>query len=410
MSSEEQIRTQQHRLLVQQQQEQYRQQRQAIQRQQEQHRQARLQRQIAQQHQSQQNFTPVDYSPTSQAEQSENARLLEEAIKYLERQRSCTTYAERIASAAMGGFIRGDWFNTKHDDFVFDTHSIDPPTETSWLRPGSVFSGSQHASNAQNAYLSAHGSSTLSQYYSAGNTPYLSTHYLDFSPNNNAPLPPDLRPARMSVQSGSYLRPHILNPTYLEQPTTISSNGAPDTWPVKVTIHTIDFDTMTLTGTMEAFDVPDKSASYPASSSLPPTKKPSTSITTFLTGELLDFNLHTLLTTSWNAKVAIDSTYWRKLGPFKALSEKEIVAGLTSRKWMREEVYEKWILMRWKEKCFVTPSDAQSGLTISGFYYVCLRREDGFLEGLYYDPLSSPYQHLELRAVGRGGGSSYGFR
>lgn len=48
------------------------------------------------------------------------------------------------------------------------------------------------------------------------------------------------------------------------------------------------------------------------------------------------------------------------------------------------------------EKCFVTPSDAQSGLTISGFYYVSMRREDGHIEGLYYDPLSSPYQHLSL--------------
>ena len=36
------------------------------------------------------------------------------------------------------------------------------------------------------------------------------------------------------------------------------------------------------------------------------------------------------------------------------------------------------------------------GLTISGFYYVCLRRSDGRIEGLYCDPQSSPYQHLML--------------
>lgn len=48
------------------------------------------------------------------------------------------------------------------------------------------------------------------------------------------------------------------------------------------------------------------------------------------------------------------------------------------------------------EKCFVTPSDAQTALTISGFYYVSLRREDGHVEGLYYDPHSNPYQHLSL--------------
>lgn len=48
------------------------------------------------------------------------------------------------------------------------------------------------------------------------------------------------------------------------------------------------------------------------------------------------------------------------------------------------------------EKCFVTPSDAQTALTISGFYYVSLRREDGHVEGLYYDQHSNPYQHLSL--------------
>ena len=338
----------------------------------------------------------IDYSSTSLTDHLDTARLIEEAIKYLERQRSCTTHAERIASAAMGGFIRGDWFNTQHEDFVLDTHFIDPPTETSWLRPGSVFSGSQHASNVPNPYLNPYNSSSLSNHYTG---------------TSNPPPPRDLaefRVARLPSSSSStlppsYPRPYLSN---LDHP-SIPSSGAPETWPVKVTIHSVCYESMTLTGTMEAFDVPDKSSSYALSS---PSKKVSTSITTFLTGEILDFNTHTLLTTSWNAKVAIDSTYWRKLGPFKNLSEKEIVAGLVSRKWMRENVYEKWVLMRWKEKCFVTPSDAQSGLTISGFYYVCLRRSDGFLEGLYYDPLSSPYQHLELRAVGRGGGYSYGFR
>ena len=48
------------------------------------------------------------------------------------------------------------------------------------------------------------------------------------------------------------------------------------------------------------------------------------------------------------------------------------------------------------EKCFVTPSDPDTALTISGFYYVSLRRSNGNVEGLYYDPHSNPYQHLSL--------------
>ena len=86
--------------------------------------------------------------------------------------------------------------------------------------------------------------------------------------------------------------------------------------------------------------------------------------------------------------------------------------------------------MRWKERCFVSTSSERArhtaragdevmevaedgcGLTISGFYYVCLRRSDGGIEGLYYDPQSSPYQHLKLTpAAGRGGGGgTWSFR
>jgi hypothetical protein len=84
------------------------------------------------------------------------------------------------------------------------------------------------------------------------------------------------------------------------------------------------------------------------------------------------------------------------------------------------ELCENYILMRWKgninyshyhwlmkEQCFVD-AGASTGLTILGFYYCCLRREDGVIEGnsidemgievigLYWDPSSAPYQRLSL--------------
>jgi hypothetical protein len=51
----------------------------------------------------------------------------------------------------------------------------------------------------------------------------------------------------------------------------------------------------------------------------------------------------------------------------------------------------------WLERCFITPTDARQGLTISGFYYISLHRGTGEIEGLYYDPGSSPYQQLSLK-------------
>jgi hypothetical protein len=226
-----------------------------------------------------------------------------------------------------------------------------------------------------------------------------------------------------------------------------------DRWPVKVTIHAVDYSTMTLSATMEAYNVPShpqsfigmlSSANNSTSPNLPGPVRTS-SITTYLEGEILDFRTHTFLTESFKSTPLIDATYWRKLPPFSNLTDDELVHKLVSRRWMTQ-LSQEWILMRWKERCFVkntrafnsanssfrssstsaaaddmtygefiaeTEEDVTEdgcGLTISGFYYVCLRRSDGTVEGLYYDPQSSPYQHLKLVPVSGGVFPKWDFR
>ncbi|KAI4126460.1 MAG: hypothetical protein LQ347_004966 [Umbilicaria vellea] len=299
------------------------------------------------------------------------SRWLEEAIKYLERLRFCSSLQESLSSAAAGGFMPEEYLSHKQEDFILDTTTIDPPPESSWLKIGGVFSGSQHAA--------------------VGSSKSLIPVYVHSPPSSTRPS------NRESTQTS--------HGTWITNAANRTSGGD-ERWPVKVTIHSIDYDSMTLSGTMEAFNVPDQSS---------PTNE--SSITTFLEGEIIDFNTHTLETKSFKADARVDGTYWRKLEPFKRLTDDEIVRNLVSKKWLSEELAKSWILMRWKgsfqnscpliisfvprltyalEKCFVTPSDAQSGLTISGFYYVSLRREDGHVEGLYYDPASTPFQHLSL--------------
>ena len=90
-------------------------------------------------------------------------------------------------------------------------------------------------------------------------------------------------------------------------------------WPVKVSIHGVDYSNMTLTGTMEASNVPDKSSPSHESS-----------ITTYLEGEIIDFNHNSLETKTFNANARVDGTYWRKLEPFKHLSDESIVKNLLS--------------------------------------------------------------------------------
>jgi len=164
------------------------------------------------------------------------------------------------------------------------------------------------------------------------------------------------------------------------------ANTRDENWPVKVTIHHINYSEMTLSGTMEAYNIPDKTS---------PTQD--AHIVTFLEGEIIDFNQHTLETKNFKADADTDSTYWRELQPFKDLSDADIAKNLVSRTWITEKLTQGWILMRWKERCFITPTDSRQGLTISGFYYISLCRESGHIEGLYYDPGSSPYQQLSLK-------------
>lgn len=244
------------------------------------------------------------------------SRSLDDAIKYLERLRFCESVQDSLSSAKAGGFVQDDLFT--NSDFVLDIATIEPPPESSWLKIGSVLSGSQHAATGSSLPpFVSHSQSTTAQPF----------YVVRPSQRSSASLRPrDTEPARREIGSQtSYTAASHENPDGDER------------WPVKVTIHSIDYDSMTLSGTMEAFNVPDKTS---------PTNE--SSITTFLEGEIIDFNKHTLETKSFNANTRTDGTYWRKLEPFKRLTDDEIVRSLVSKKWFTEELSRNWILMRWK--------------------------------------------------------------
>ena len=244
---------------------------------------------------------------------SETSHYLEEAIKYLERLRYCDSYSDRISSAEAGGFIRGEHFTHSHEDFILDTTIISQPKPSSWLRAGGVFSGSQHATN---------------------NSPVPLFHFSSNS-RRRTPREPSIRDTQAPATESS--AGQALNGSWINNVISRTSAEGSGSWPVKVTINSIDYEAMTLTGTMEAFNVPNKSS--PAQES---------SITTYLEGEIIDFNQYTLETKSFNADSSVDSTYWRKLEPFKSLSDSEVVSNLVSMKWLCEEFAQKWVLMRWK--------------------------------------------------------------
>ncbi|KAF2139626.1 uncharacterized protein K452DRAFT_328062 [Aplosporella prunicola CBS 121167] len=380
---------------------------------------------------------------------SQSSPWLEQTIKYLSKIRSSDSYDDSLYYAVDAGFVNKEFFgNDNHNDFILDVSTLPRPAETSWLAPGAVFSGSQHAttvtSNAPSSIPTA--TSTTLYRFRNNETPMTST---TFDPSRpwmaHSPTPPHPRrtPDAPSHQTQQQ-----------------------DRWPVKVTIHAVDWENMTLSATMEAYNVPSHpptsfpnnilnpaepastsaSSPDPTNSSRPPPR--TSSITTYLEGEILDLHTHTLLTESFKSSPSTDATYWRKLPPFAHLRDQELVHSLVSHEYVTKLAQE-WILMRWKERCFVksvgarrrpgtnpflspdsdegggavgggSGSDSMDedhettedgcGLTISGFYYVCLRRSDGAVEGLYYDPQSSPYQHLRLNPVGGGSFPVWSFR
>lgn len=287
----------------------------------------------------------------TQRRQEGSKWCLEDAIKYLERLRFCDSYEDSLSSAAAGGFAREEFLATDHEDFILDTAMIDPPAESSWLKIGGLFSGSQHATNGT-AHLvrnqsDARGSrhTDLPQLGQAQALP-INRHSFSYTLSNPAPRSSGTS-QRSRAPTGVYenvdhvpsqFRTLPLNTAAersLVHPSSVDLSE--ERWPVQVKIQSIDYDSMTLAGTMEAFNVPDKNSVTQVSS-----------ITTFLEGEIIDFNNFTLKTKNYETDENTDSIYWRMLEPFKKLTDNEMVRGLLSKKWIREQLRERYVLMRWK--------------------------------------------------------------
>ncbi|KIY00213.1 uncharacterized protein Z520_03898 [Fonsecaea multimorphosa CBS 102226] len=307
-------------------------------------------------------------------------------------------------------------------------------------------------------------------------------------------------------------------PSLSSHPTRTASQPAePDHWPVKVAIHSVDWEAMTVTGIMSASQMPEKLPSLyqPDALHQGATTGATTCMSSFFVGEIIDFRRQPLETEKEGRDyevggLGVDARYWERLGPFRKEIERirhlrgkkrseyqqhsalwdafrkaaggegenkdsqspsdapspstedttvddspmkvfetpedkeaegdEIMArSLGSAKWIEEKLGKEWILMRWKERCFVTPPGTSTnarptngsstrtifttapsgagrstgrgpggnsngstswGLTIAGFYYIALNRLTGEIDGLYYDPGSQPYQTIKMLPEG----------
>ncbi|KAK1080854.1 hypothetical protein LTR33_005190 [Friedmanniomyces endolithicus] len=445
--------------------------------------------------------------PTSSAPPSAPYGFLENALKYLSDLRSIPSSegmddeerrdreSQVLGLSIDHGLATKELWADKHDDFVMDLQSIEPLADSSWLQPGTVFDGHQHATNACLTQTSRSRSANVTHVLEQIN-PHYGSHAMS---TNTAGF--DHPPGSTRVAPFDATRPWLSHQPTLPNlyPLSGSSKLPPpdaihDQWPVRVTIHSVNTADMTLQGTMEAYDVPQHTLSnlnflHPSSPDRPKAGKKNAPITTYLEGHIIDLTTHSFLTPSPpettpkssspnslhrssthhqtfrtsaspspptplaplstpipfpSATTATDAANWLKLPPFSSLpaSNPEALARLLLSLHRLAKLNKEFIFMRWKERCFLPSSsthkraedgstttitttvpcppemDAEAdrgyadrvnrdrgrghGLTISGFYYVSLRRSTGEVEGLYFDPGSTPFQCLRLRGVGRG--------
>lgn len=370
------------------------------------------------------------------ASQPGSSQLLESALKYLNQLRSCSRYEDALSAAIEYSLANKEFFADKHDDFIMDLAEIDPLAGSSWLQPGTSFEGEQHATS--NAAALLHSRSNAN----SRSVEQINPNYRNQSAATMS-LTFDHPPGSTRVVPFDATRPDQSRAT---KPATTGH----DHWPVRVVFHAVDPEKMTLQGTMEAYDVPQHPASVSIMNSAerPKAGKKNAPITTYLEGHIIDLTTHSFLTPSPTdtflqgphptnaenatpyttlsgsisfpaATAATDAANWRKLPPFNSLASDSEAARLMLSRARMNEVNEEYIFMRWKERCFVHGKEDKCsaedrmgecrghGLTISGFYYVSLRRSDGSVEGLYFDPSSTPYQCLRLEGVsGRKGWGS----
>lgn len=416
---------------------------------------------------------------------------LKNSICYLSQLRHCDTVEEGLTLATdlaiddpyTSGHKRSFDRCTKLSDLIVDTSTLPSVAECSWLTPGTVFIGSQHTPREPPPAM----------VYRDRNHDRDPHSRLERYRHDRHQALQERQRRRAYIRNGIYREslPPPISDVAIQHSSSSSSNPPPsDHWLCTVTLHDICFSTLTLSGTMSATHIPNKLSTPHASSSLG-----SSSMRSFFEGEIIDFKTHSLETENFCTGpdnhtpghlggISNDARYWRDIGPFRELREKEqarkrnlhrnnttgnkfrgpprqhadgdgdsdldseddeddddervedalggedtIATHLRSRSWIENVLLRDWILMRWKERCFIddggpvgdaiqveggasgapAPPSQETvasspplswGLTISGFYYVALRRQTGEIDGLYYDPGSLPFQVLELRPRG----------
>ncbi|GAB7358211.1 hypothetical protein MBLNU230_g0363t1 [Neophaeotheca triangularis] len=267
--------------------------------------------------------------------------LLENTLKFLSDLRDTSDYHDSVTMAIENSLATKAHFVDQQDDFVMDLDRIRPLAASSWLRPGAVFEGHQHATNHITANLTHRRQDSANR--NQTNPQPASSNPTIPSPVNLAPIDAIFRGQESVNRNVEQINPNFTRrgghrPTVggrsrshdrslrqrgrtyasafvpglmviqFTDPNTqfqrLWANGHPtaepnhfDQWPVRFVLHSVDAEAMTLQGTMEAYDVPQHAGPLPEGTNAPPRAgKKAAPITTFVEGQIIDLRTHSFLT------------------------------------------------------------------------------------------------------------------
>ncbi|KTW32765.1 uncharacterized protein T551_00250 [Pneumocystis jirovecii RU7] len=223
-------------------------------------------------------------------------------------------------------------------------------------------------------------------------------HPLTWDQINSQDIPPD---NYVKIEYTSWLKSGSIFQgvqTFSDQASVfLSESSSKNEKKIKVVIQDISFSEMSLSGQIEVFNPSDNGSNG--------------SIMIWWDGEIVDFiGYYNLLAVKRGIAWKTDVSCWRKLEPFKGMDDYEYVGllvfsviidcfsrflNLLFTKEKISDICSKYIFMRWKESEFIGSSIFENELATSGSYFCCLRRNDGFIEGYYFDP-SVSCQHINL--------------
>eukprot|EP00002_Diphylleia_rotans_P004069 TRINITY_DN12928_c0_g1_i1.p1 TRINITY_DN12928_c0_g1~~TRINITY_DN12928_c0_g1_i1.p1 ORF type:complete len:202 (+),score=45.56 TRINITY_DN12928_c0_g1_i1:73-678(+) len=178
-----------------------------------------------------------------------------------------------------------------------------------------------------------------------------------------------------SVDGEMFCCPYLMSGQSYSGTQRVAHSRSGEDWTVNVKIQTFQPENGYINGVMEAVNVPSIESS----------------VLTFWEGEIVNGIQHGFYTKKWRTNRENDLQHWSKFDGFRATflnpDNEELHHELSS---------SDCIFMRWKEQFFINVN-SNCGLTIAGFYYICLNRKKGTIEGFYYDPDSSPFQRLSMK-------------